>query len=160
MFDESFWVAVAFVLFFVLFGRQLWRFVTSKLDERSAAVRAELETAARLREEARDLLAASRRRERESAAEAEAILARARDEASRIAADAAMRLDAELTRRARLAEERIALMEANAVAGLRAAAVDAVVAATGRAIAAEIDADADAALIDRAAAELETRLAV
>ena len=159
MFDESFWVAVAFVLFFVLFGRQLWRFVTSKLDERSAAVRAELETAARLREEARDLLAASRRRERESAAEAEAILARARDEASRIAADAAMRLDAELTRRARLAEERIALMEANAVAGLRAAAVDAVVAATGRAIAAEIDADADAALIDRAAAELETRLA-
>ena len=159
MFDESFWVAVAFVLFFVLFGRQLWRFVTSKLDERSAAVRAELETAARLREEARDLLAASRRRERESAAEAEAIRARARDEASRIAADAAMRLDAELTRRARLAEERIALMEANAVAGLRAAAVDAVVAATGRAIAAEIDADADAALIDRAAAELETRLA-
>lgn len=159
MFDESFWVAVAFVLFFVLFGRQLWRFVTSKLDERSAAVRAELETAARLREEARDLLAASRRRERESAAEAEAILARARDEASRIAADAAMRLDAELARRARLAEERIALMEANAVAGLRAAAVDAVVAATGRAIAAEIDADADAALIDRAAAELETRLA-
>lgn len=159
MFDESFWVAVAFVLFFVLFGRQLWRFVTSKLDERSAAVRAELETAARLREEARDLLAASRRRERESAAEAEAILARARDEASRIAADAAMRLDAELTRRARLAEERIALMEANAVARLRAAAVDAVVAATGRAIAAEIDADADAALIDRAVAELETRLA-
>ena len=159
MFDESFWVAVAFVLFFVLFGRQLWRFVTSKLDERSAAVRAELETAARLREEARDLLATSRRRERESAAEAEVILARARDEASRIAADAAARLDAELARRTRLAEERIALMEANAVAGLRAAAVDAVVAATGRAIAAEIDADADAALIDRAAAELETRLA-
>ncbi len=159
MFDESFWVAVAFVLFFVLFGRQLWRFVTSKLDERSAAVRAELETAARLREEARDLLATSRRRERESAAEAEAILARARDEASRIAADAAVRLDAELARRTRLAEERIALMEANAVAGLRAAAVDAVVAATGRAVAAEIDADADAALIDRAAAELETRLA-
>ena len=159
MFDESFWVAVAFVLFFVLVGRRLWRFVISKLDERSAAVRAELETAARLREEARDLLAANRRRERESAAEAEAILARAREEASRIAADSAARLDADLARRARLAEERIALMEANAVADLRAAAVEAVIAATGRAIAGEIDIGADAALIDRAAAELETRLA-
>lgn len=159
MFDESFWVAVAFVLFFVAFGRRLWRFVTSKLDERSAAVRAELEHAAQLREEARDLLATNRRRERESAAEAEAILARARKEASRIASDSAARLDADLARRAQLAEERIALMEANAVADLRAAAVETVVAATGRAIAAEIDAGADAALIDRAAAELETRLA-
>ena len=159
MFDESFWVGVAFVLFFALFGRRLWRFMTAKLDERSAAVRAELEEAARLREEARDLLADHRRRERESAAEAEAILSRAREEASRLAEAAAARLDAELARRMRLAEERIALMEANAVADIRAAAIEAVVAATGRAIAAEIDADADAALIDRASAGLETRLA-
>lgn len=158
MFDESFWVAVAFVLFFAVFGRRLWVFLTDRLDRRSQAVREEIEEAVKLREEAQALLASHQRRQRDAAGEAEALIAAAREEAARIAADSEARAAEQLARRERLAREEIARLEARAVAEVRAAAVDSVIAAAGRAIAAELDAAGDRALVDRAAAELESRL--
>lgn len=159
MFDASFWVGAAFVLFFVAFGRKLWTFATGALDRRADAVRQELEEALRLREEAQSLLATYQRRQREAAAEAEAVLAHAREAAARIAAESEARLEEQLARRARAAEEKIAQMEARAAADIRAAMIDSALAATGRAIAAELDATADRALVARAVGELENRLA-
>ena len=159
MFDESFWVAVAFALFVAIFGRRLWVFATERLDARAAAVRAELEEAVRLREEAQNLLATYRRRQREAAREAEATIARAREEAARIVADAEARVSTELARRERLAGEKIARMEARALEDVRSAIVDSVLAAAGRAIATGMDAAADRALVDRATAEMKNRLA-
>ena len=43
------WVIIAFVLFFVLFGRKLWSALAKMLDDRAAKVRTELDEAARLR---------------------------------------------------------------------------------------------------------------
>ena len=72
MHEESFfaeprnWVALAFIVFFVLFGRKLWGALAAMLDDRAAKVRAELDEAARLRSEAeamlRDAETAPRRR--------------------------------------------------------------------------------------------------
>ncbi len=159
MFDESFWVGVAFVLFFVLFGRRLWQFLTGKLDARAQTVREELDRAVRLREEAQNLLATYQRRQREAAGEAEAVLAGAREEAARLTTEAENRASEQIARRKRLAQEEIARMESRAATEVRLAAIDSVIAATGRALAAELDAGTDRALIDRAAAELENRLA-
>ncbi len=39
------WVFIAFVLFFVLFGRKLWSALAGMLDDRASKVRAELEEA-------------------------------------------------------------------------------------------------------------------
>ena len=158
MFDESFWVAVAFVLFFAVFGRRLWVFLTDRLDRRSQAVREEIEEAVKLREEAQALVASYQRRQRDAAGEAAATVAIAREEAARIAADSQARAAEQLARRERLAREEIARLEARAAAEVRAAAVDSVIAAAGRAIAAELGAAGDRALVDRAAAELESRL--
>lgn len=158
MFDESFWVAVAFVLFCALFGRRLWTFATGRLDRRGEAVRAELEQAVQLREEAQNLLAAHRRRERETAREAEEIVSRARDEAKRIVSAAQVRAAQEVVRRTRAADVRIARMQTRAAADARAAAAELVAAAAARAIAADMDEAADMALVDGAIAEIETRL--
>ena len=63
MHEESFfadprtWVAAAFVVFFVLLGRTLWRAMAGMLDARADAVRAELAEAQRLRGEAEAMLA-------------------------------------------------------------------------------------------------------
>ena len=159
MFDESFWVGAAFVLFFAIFGRKLWRFAADRLDRRARAVRDEIEEAERLRDEAQNLLATYQRRQREAAREADAIVAHAREEAGRIVAEAERRAAGELARRARLAEEKIARMEARAIDEVRSAMIDSTIAATGRAIAAELDAAADGALIDRASADLGKHLA-
>src|SRR6202043_1717252 len=40
--SPAFWVAVAFVLFFVFFGRKLWKALTGMLDKRADEVRVEL----------------------------------------------------------------------------------------------------------------------
>jgi F-type H+-transporting ATPase subunit b len=66
--EESFfaeprtWVAIAFIIFFVLFGKRLWQALAAMLDKRSEAVRAELAEAQRLRQEAEAMLTDARAR--------------------------------------------------------------------------------------------------
>lgn len=160
MFSEpELWVAAAFVVFFALFGRRLWRVLAGRLDERSARIRAELEEAVRLREEAQNLLAGYQRRQREAGDEAEQILAHAREAAARLGEEAEARIGAQLAHRERLAEEKIAQAEARALDEIRAYMVDITVAAAAKVIADGLDKARDEALVDDAIARLEERLA-
>jgi F-type H+-transporting ATPase subunit b len=117
-----------------------------------------LETARDLREEAERTLAEYRTKQREAAAEAEAVLAHARAEAERVAAQAARDLEQALARRRQLAEERIAQEQQKVVAEIRALAVDLAVAAARQVIAGEVDEARGAALIDAEIAALPPRL--
>ena len=128
------------------------------LDERAVRIRAELDEAKKLREEAEQLLAQYQQKEREAAAEAEAIVANARDEAERIAAQSARDLDQALARRQRLAEERITQAEQKALDEIRAVAVDVAIGAAREVIRLQIDEERGAALLDAAIAALPQRL--
>ena len=101
---------------------------------------------------------ARHRRELERAAEAQAIVAHAREEAERIAAQAARDLQQSLERRQRLAEERIAQAESKAIDEIRAAAVDVAIDAARRVIVSELDERRGAAMLDTAIASLPQRL--
>jgi F0F1-type ATP synthase membrane subunit b/b' len=68
MHNPEFWVLVAFLIFFGLFGTRLWSTITGMLDARAASVRTELEEAAKLRAEAEQML-------KDAQAEREAALA-------------------------------------------------------------------------------------
>src|ERR1700676_2960908 len=122
--DPEFWVLVAAVIFVAVVWKPARKSLIGSLDERAARIRAELDEATKLREEAEQLLAQYRQREREAAAEAAAIIAHAREEAERIAAQSARDLDQAVVRRQRLAEERIAQAEQKALDEIRAVAVD------------------------------------
>jgi F-type H+-transporting ATPase subunit b len=156
--DHHFWVLVSMVILIVLVWKPASRSITSALDERAVRIRNELDEARRLREEAEQLLADYQRQEREAVTEAQAIVTHARQEAERIAAQAARDLEPSLARRQRLAEERIAQAEARASAEVRAAAVDAAIAAAREVIASEVDERRGGALIDSAIAALPERL--
>ena len=156
--DPEFWVLIAAVIFVAAVWKPARKAVLGSLDERGARIRAELDEAQKLREEAEQLLAQYQQREREAAAEAEAIVAHAREEAERIAAQSARDLDAALVRRQRLAEERIAQAEAKAVDEIRAVAVDVAIGAAREVIVAQIDEERGAALLDAAIAALPQRL--
>jgi len=128
--EAEFWVAVAFVLFMgVLAYFQVFKKVVDALDQRSARIRQELEEARLLREEAQALLAESKRKQQAAEADAAEIIAGARAEADRTAAEAKSRMDEFLARRTKMAEAKIAQAEEQAVADVRAAAADAAVAA-------------------------------
>ena len=83
------WVLIAFVLFFVLFGRKLWSALAQMLDDRAAKVRTELDEAARLRREAEAMLRDAETRRAEALREAQALIEGAKAEAERVAAAAA-----------------------------------------------------------------------
>jgi F-type H+-transporting ATPase subunit b len=133
MFEPEFWVAVAFVIFLGVLGYVgVHRKLIDALDQRSARIKAELDEARRLRDEAAQLLADYQRKQREAQSEADAIVAEANAEAQRVAAEAHSKMEEFVARRTKIAEGKIAQAEAQALADVRAAAADAAVAAAER----------------------------
>jgi F-type H+-transporting ATPase subunit b len=156
--DPYLWAAVSFVLFLVLFGGTIWTTLTKMLDARGAAVQAELAEAARLRTEAEAMLRQAEADRAAALAEAEKLLAHARAEATRLTAAAEVEAEAAAKRRERMAMDRIAAAEAGAVTEVRNAATDIAIAAARSVIAQSLNPEADAALIDRAVADLPRAL--
>ena len=156
--EAEFWVLVAAIIFVALVYRPVGRALTGGLDSRAARIRAELDEARRLREEAEALVAEYRAKQQQAAAEAEAIVAHAKAEAERIAVQGARDLAASLERRQRMAEERIAQAEAKALDEVRRTAIDVAIAAAREVIAAEIDERRGSVLIDEAIVALPQRL--
>jgi F-type H+-transporting ATPase subunit b len=128
--DPETWVAIAFV---ILMGVFAWlgvhRTMLTALDHRSERIKAELDDARRLKDEAAKVLAEYKAKRATAEREADDIVTNARAEAERIAADAKTRMEDFVARRTKTAETKIALAEAQAVADVRAAAADAAVTA-------------------------------
>ena len=156
--DPEFWVLVSFVIFFVLFGRRLWATVTGMLDGRATAIRAELDEAQRLRREAEAMLADAERARTAALAEAEQVLARSHAEAAHVAAAAAAEAEASAKRRERVALERIAAAEKAAVDDVRRTAADIATQAARMVIAEGLGEEREAAILDRAIADLPRAL--
>jgi F-type H+-transporting ATPase subunit b len=148
--DPEFWVLIAVVIFVIAVWKPAGRAIGGLLDARANRIAGELDEARRLRDEAEALLAEYQKKQREAEADAQAIVAHARDEAELVATQSARDLEQALERRSRLAEERIAQAEAKAVSEIRAAAVDVAIAAAREVIAGELDESRSAALVDAA----------
>lgn len=153
------WSQVALVLFLALvvyLGAP--KIIGKSLDDRAAKIKAELDAAKTLREEAQSLLAEYQKKRKDAELEAAEILAAAQREASAMAADAKAKTEDYVARRTALSEQKIKAAESEAVNAVRAAAVDLAVAAAEKLIAAKVDAGADAALFKNSVDEVKTRL--
>ena len=128
--EPELWVAVGFAIFVgILIYVGVPKMVTKALDDRGKRVQAELDEARRLKEEAQKLLAEYKAKQRQADDEAAAIIAGARSEAERIAAESKTKMEEFVARRTKMAETKIAQAEAQAVADVRAAAAEAAVSA-------------------------------
>jgi len=155
--DAEVWVAIAFIVFVVAVFRPAKRAMLGGLDARSQRIRADLEEARRLREEAETLLSEYQRKQREAEREAAGIVARAREEAQRGAREAAGAIDAAFTRREKAAMEKIAQAEVEALTELRQRATDIAVAAAQRLLTEGLDPARARVLISDAISEFEQR---
>ena len=132
MLEAETWVAVAFIIFVAVLGYlKVHKKLVQGIDDRRDRIKAELDEARRLKDEAQALLAGYQRKQQEIEREAEAIIASAKGEAERLAAEAEAKLQEFIARHTKMAQERIAQAEAQAVADVRSAAADAAVAAAG-----------------------------
>jgi F-type H+-transporting ATPase subunit b len=164
MHEESFfgnprtWVGLAFILFFVFFGRMLWAALSKILDDHTAAVRAELEEASRLRRAAEAMLQDAEKRRVTALAEAKALIEGAKAQAERLTAATAAEAAASAERRERMAMDRIAAAEKAAVDEVRQTAAEVATVAARQMLADGLTAEADAGLIDHAIGQLPAAL--
>jgi F-type H+-transporting ATPase subunit b len=152
------YVLLAFLIFFGLFGRTVWRAFMAILDGRTNAVRVQLEEASRLREEAEHMLREAHAAREAALAEARDVLTRSRAEAARLAQEAEAEAEASAKRRERMALDRIAAAEKAALTDVRQTAAEVAAEASRNVIAASLSADGDAALVDHAIASLPKAL--
>jgi F-type H+-transporting ATPase subunit b len=130
LFDPETWVALAFLVFLGGLGYiGVHRMIAKALDDRSARIKADLDEARKLKNEAAQLLADYQRKRHEAEGEAQDIIAGARAEAERVAAEAKAKIEEFVARRTKMAETKIAQAEAQATADVRSAAADAAIAA-------------------------------
>jgi F-type H+-transporting ATPase subunit b len=153
------WVAVAFVVLLGAFAYLgVHRTVLRALDHRRDRIRNELDDARKLKDEAAQLLAEYRKKRESAVREADEIVANARAEGERIAAEAKTRMEEFVARRTKMAETKIALAEAHALADVRAAAADAAVAAASRILTDTVKGSAADTLITQGISEVRQKL--
>lgn len=128
--NPVFWVAVSFVGFLLIaVYLKLPSMLIRALDSRSARIKEELDRARSLREEAEQILASYKQKQSEYLKEAESMLAKARDDADLLRANAEKDLKNTLDARMKNALERIAQEEEKAIADVRNHVVDIALAA-------------------------------
>ncbi len=152
---ESVWVAVGFVIFVALVWKRIGNVLNTMLDDRSARIKADLDEARTLREEALDELHQFQRLHREAAEEAKAILKNAEATAERIRENAEATAKETIKRREQQATAKIRAAETAMISELREKAASLAVASAAQIITSKLDGKAGLALIDKAAGEIE-----
>lgn len=156
--DPHFWVLASFVIFVGLAWKPLSRMIAKGLDERAAKIKAELEEAGRLREEAQAVLLAYQKKQQESLKEAEAIVAKAKDDAARMAAAAEAELKAAIENRTKAAMDKIAQAETQALQEVQSHVVDVAISAARSIIVSHLDKNASDDLIKLAITDIERKV--
>ena len=158
-FEPETWVAVAFVILMVLFAYLgIHRTVLTALDKRADRIKAELDDARRLKEEAAKLLADYKSKRTSAEREAEEIISNAKAEAERIASEAKAKMEDFVARRTKTAESKIALAEAQAIADVRSAAANAAVAAASTILSQSVKGSVADDLMAKGIAEVSAKL--
>lgn len=157
--NANFVILIAFLIFLgVLAKFKVPGMLGGLLDKRAASIKADLEEARSLREEAQSILASYERKARDVQAQADQIVVAAKRDAQAAAEQAKLDLQVSIARRLKAAEDQIASAEASALKEVKDRAVQVAVAAAGEVLANQMSWNEKAAMIDSAIAEVDTRL--
>jgi F-type H+-transporting ATPase subunit b len=157
--DATFWALIGLILFLLLIVYlKVPAMVTGALDKRAETIRAELEQARRLREEAQALLAEYQRKAREAETEVEEIIDQARREAEAFGGEARRRVEDYVASRTKMAEEKITQAEAQALHEVRSLSADIAIAASQKILAARARGATAQSLIARAIDDVKAKL--
>ncbi|MDO9639630.1 MAG: F0F1 ATP synthase subunit B [Pseudotabrizicola sp.] len=157
--NSDFVVSIAFLVFIgiLLYFRVPSR-ITGMLDARAVQIKADLEEARALRDEAKALLASYERKQKEVKEQSDRIVAGAKAEAEAAAAQARADMQQSIARRLAAAEEQIQAAENSAVRAVREEAISVAVAAAGAVLAKQMTAENAQASIDAAIRQVDAKL--
>ena len=156
--NTDFIVTIAFLIFVgILIYTGVPGLLAKALDGRAARIKAELDEAKALRDEAKALLASYDAKHKEVAEQSARIIAGAKEEAEAAAKQAKADLKDSIARRLAAAEEQIASAEASALRQVRESAISVAVAAAGEVLAKQATAETASASIDAAIATVDAK---
>ncbi|WP_375665441.1 F0F1 ATP synthase subunit B [Bartonella sp. TT121SHDZB] len=137
---DTFWAFVGLVLFLALLVYfQIPQRVIHHLDARAKRIKDELDEALRLREEAQEILAEYQRKHAEAEKDAQEIIAAAKHEVESIIVEARAKAEEYVKNRNKLAEQKIAQAEADAIRMVSSSAIDLAISTARTLITREID---------------------
>jgi F-type H+-transporting ATPase subunit b len=156
--NTDFVVLIAFLMFVgVLVYMKVPGKITGMLDARAAAIKADLEEAKALREEARALLSSYEKKQKEVQEQSERIVSQAKAEAEAVAVQAKEDLKESIARRLIAAQEQISSAEAQALRSVREQAISLAIAAAGDVLAKQMTKKRASASIDAAIAQVDAK---
>ena len=118
-FDETAWVAIAFLLFFVLVWKKGKKAILSLLDERSLLIEKELNEAKSLKEEALEELRLALQNQKNVSDEAENLIKNAKETAKKIQEEANLKSLEMIKRKEEQAKQKILSLEAEAIKNIK-----------------------------------------
>ena len=118
-FDETAWVAIAFILFFVLVWKKGKKALLSLLDERSSLIEKELNEAKSLKEEALEELRLALQNQKSVSEEAENLIKDAKETAKKIQEEANLKSLEIIKRKEEQAKQKILSLEAEAIKNIK-----------------------------------------
>lgn len=157
--NSDFVVSIAFLVFLgILIYFKVPSRITGMLDARALQIKADLNEARTLREEAKALLASYDRKQKEVKEQSDRIVAAAKAEAEAAAAQAKAEMHASIARRLAAAQEQIQAAENAAVRAVREEAISVAVSAAGAVLAKQMTEDRAQASIDEAIKQVDAKL--
>ena len=118
-FDETAWVAVAFLIFIALVWKKASKAITEILDSRSLLIENELKEAKSLKEEALEELRKSLQTQKNISDEADKIIKDAQEAAKKIRDDADVKCSHIIQRREKQAKQKIIALETEALNNIK-----------------------------------------
>ena len=157
--ESEFWVGVGLLIFLgiLIFVAKAHKAMAAALDAKAATIQANLDEAARIRDEAQRLLAELQAERAAAEKNAQEMLATAQEQVRQFEIDAKAKLEEGLVRRQKLTEQRIAVAEAQAAAEVKAAAADLAAAMAERVLSERLAGAKSDPLVDRALEQLGTQ---
>jgi F-type H+-transporting ATPase subunit b len=157
--DNTFWALVGLLIFLgIVIYMKVPAMMAAGLDARADKIRADLDEAKRLRDEASALLAEYQNKRKQAELDAVEIVKAAQRDAEALAADAKVKTEEFVKRRTAMAEQKIAQAENDAVNAVRASAIDVAIAAAGKILGGKTSEKLSADLFKQSLADVKSRL--
>ena len=122
--NEYTYLFMALGIFLLLAGRPIYRIITNSLDARAQKIADELKNARELKKQAETLLASVENEAKKAEDTAKEIIVNAKEQAKMIAVESEEKLQAEIDRKIKIADERISIAEKSALNQIKKEAVN------------------------------------
>ena len=159
-FDETAWVAVAFIIFIALVWKKASKAIISILDNRSLIIHNELNEAKSLKEEALEELRKSLQTQKQVSEEAENIILDAKETAKKIQEEAYSKSSDLIKRKEEQAKQKIIALETDAIKNIKKITGNIIIKSSKIYIEANIDKKEKVNLISKSSNDIKSSLLV